>query len=432
MKTDKSGELFERAKKSMAGGLSSFARTQEPVPLFFEKAEGARLYDVDGNVYIDYIQGLGPTIFGHAPAFLREAAVEGLRRGQIFGGQHEAEIRVSRTMTEVIPCAELVRFASTGTEAVQAALLVARGATGRTKFIKFEGHYHGWMDSVSYIPNLNAPEAAPDEVLAPVVSSAGLAPSTAENIFLLPWNNLDVVKRTVDEHGDEIAAIITEPILCNTNCIIPRPGFLEGLRELCSERGIVLIFDEVITGFRVALGGAQEYLGITPDLATFAKAIAGGFPISMIAGKRELMIVVEDSTVQLGGTMNSNFQSIYAVEAELKKLMENDGAVYKQLYATSARLMDRLRDLASKHNHPALVQGPGPVFHLSFTQAQEITDYRSHTRDVNHVKYAEFYRGMMERGVRPGARGRFYISTAHTDQDIDETLAAADEVMAAL
>ena len=360
MKLDKSREMFERSKRSLAGGLSSWVRSKEPVPLFFKSGKGSKLIDVDGNEYIDYILGQGPDIFGHAPDFLREAVIDGMRRGQMFGGQHEAEIRVSELMQRVVPCADLVRFSSSGTEAVQSALMLARGHTGRDKIIKFEGHYHGWMDNINYQPNPDAPQAAPDEVLPPVPMSAGVAPSMADSIILVPWNDIDVLRRTVDEHAGEIAAIITEAIMCNSNVIFPKPGYLEGLRSLCDERGIVLIFDEVITGFRVSLGGAQELLGVTPDIATFAKAMAGGFPVSMIAGRREIMSQLEDSTVWHGGTANGNFQAMYAVEAELQELMADDGAVYKQLYATSNRLMEGLRALAQKHEQPLLIQGPAP------------------------------------------------------------------------
>ena len=432
MKLDKSREMFERSKKSLAGGTSSWVRTTEPAPLFFKRGKGSHLYDVDGNEHIDYILGQGPNIFGHAPDFLREAVVRGMQLGQVFGGQHPAEIRVSETIQKVVPCAELVRYAATGTEAVQAALLLAHAYTGRPRFIKFEGQYHGWMDSVNYIPNPSAHLAGAEEVLPPVPMSAGTAPSTADEIIVLPWNDIEVLTKALDRHGEEVAAIITEPIMCNTNCIFPKPGYLEDMRRLCDERGIVLIFDEVITGFRVALGGAQELLGVTPDLATFAKAMAGGFPVSMIAGKREIMALMEDSTVQHGGTTNSNFMAIYAVEAELTKLLEDDGAVYKHLYKTGGRLMEGLKELAMKHEHPMLIQGPGPTFFVSFTDAAEITDYRSHKRNVDQDKYQAFHRGMRDRGVRLNTSGQWYVSTAHAEEDIERTLAAADEVMASM
>ena len=432
MKLEKSREMFERSKRSLVGGVSSWIRGKEPVPLFFKSGKGSKLYDVDGNEYIDYILGQGPAIFGHAPDFLREAVIEGMRKGQMFGGQHEAEIRVSETMQKIVPCADLVRFSTSGTEAVQSVLMLARGYTGRTKVIKFEGHYHGWMDNINYQPNPAALDAEPDEVLAPVVFSAGVAPSTSDSLFVLPWNNIDVLRRTVDEHPDEIAAIITEPIMCNSNVIFPKPGYLEEMRSLCDERGIVLIFDEVITGFRVALGGAQELLGVTPDLATFAKAMAGGFPVSMIAGRREIMSRLEDSSVWHGGTANGNFQAMYAVEAELEKLMEDDGAVYKQLYEMSTRLMEGLRALAQKHEHPMLIQGPGPSFYLTFTEAEEITDYRSNAKNEDESKYGRFREAMLERGVRLNVAGQWYVSTAHTAEDVEKTLASADEAMASL
>ena len=288
------------------------------------------------------------------------------------------------------------------------------------------------MDNINFQPNPAAPDAGPDEVLAPVAMSAGVAPSAADYVLVLPWNNIDVLRGALDEHPDEIAAIITEPIMCNSNVIFPVPGYLEEMRSLCDERGIVLIFDEVITGFRVALGGAQELLGVTPDLATFAKAMAGGFPVSMIAGRREIMSRLEDSSVWHGGTANGNFQAMYAVEAELEKLVENDGAVYKQLYETSTRLMEGLRALAQKHEHPMLIQGPGPSFYLTFTEAEEITDYRSNAKNEDESKYGRFRDAMLERGVRLNVAGQWYVSTAHTDEDVEKTLAAADEAMASL
>ena len=433
MKFDKSRELYEQSKKSLAGGVSSQGRMDEkPFPLFFERAEGPYLYDVDGNQYVDYWMGAGPTIFGHAPEFLVEAVSENMRRGQIFAGQHELEVTVSELVQQIVPCAELVRYSSSGTEVVQAALRVARAYTGRNKFIKFEGHYHGWMDNINYsvAPPLDAAGAydAPD----PVRQSEGMAPGLADDIIILPWNNIDILRQTLDRQGDEVAAIITEPIMCNTNCILPKPGYLEEMRRLCDEHGVVLIFDEVINGFRVALGGGQELTGVTPDVATFAKAIAGGFPLSMLAGKREIMSLFEDGTVMHSGTLNSNVMSMAAAEVSLKKLMEDDGAAYRHMYAIGRRLMDGLREIAQKHEHPVIIQGPGPAFGLTFTDADEITDYRSYTENADHDKAEKFRQGMLEHGVRIMARGLLYVSTSHTEEEIDRTLAAADEVMSTL
>ena len=435
LKFDKSRELFELAKESHAGGVSSISRSSEvPFPLFFERGEGSKLYDVDGNELIDYVCGFGPGVFGHSPQFLVDAVTRGMRDGLTFAGQHRREIEVSQMIQRLVPCADLVRYSSSGTEAVQAAVKLARGYTGRDKVIKFEGHYHGWMDNVHYSLAPPLDEAGPDDAPIPVPISAGVSRATAREIIVLPWNNIEVLRKTLDREGRDVAAIIMEPIMFNTNCIFPKPGYLEEVRRLCDEHGIVLIFDEVITGFRLALGGAQELLGVTPDLATFAKAAAGGLPLSVLAGKREMMALVADGTVHHGGTINSNMLSMAAAEAALEKLVENDGAVHKQLYAMGNRLMEGLRQLARKHEQPMLIHGPGPAFNVSFTDAEEdeITDYRSHIRNVDLKKYERFRIGMLERGVRLIARGLWYVSTAHTEDDIAKTLAAADEVLASL
>lgn len=433
MKFDKSRELYERAKKSLAGGVSSQVRINEkPVPLFFERGKGCRLYDVDGNEYIDYVMAMGPTIFGHSPDFLVEAVAREMQKGQMFGAQHPLEIKVSETVQKVVPCAGLVRYSSSGTEAVQAALRLARAYTGRNKFIKFEGHYHGWMDSVLYstFPSLEA--AGPYDAPTPVPLSAGQSKGTAQEVIVLPWNDLEVVRKAVERHGDDIAAIIMEAILCNTNCAMPRPGYLEGVRRLCDERGIVFIIDEVITGFRVALGGAQQYLGITPDMATYAKAMAGGFPLSMVAGKREIMRTLEDSTAFHAGTVNSNVMVMAAAEASIAKLMEGNGAAYKHMYLMGNKLMEGLRRLAQRHEEDVLVQGVGPVFHMAFTRQKEQWDYRSTKSGSDAARYARFRQAMLERGVRLIPSGRWFLSTAHTEKDIDKTLAAADQAMASL
>ena len=321
MRLDRSHELYERSRRSLAGGVSSNARLSErPVPLFFDRGKGSRLYDVDGNEYIDYVLGQGPDIFGHSPEFLVEAVTTGMKRGQVFAGQHELEIQVSEAVQETVPSAELVRFASSGTEVVQAELRVARAYTGRARFIKFEGQYHGWMDSVSYSTTPEVEQVGPYEAAVPVPMSAGMTPGSRDDIIVLPWNDVDVLRRAMERHHRDLAAVITEPVMCNTNCIMPRTGYLEEMRRLCDRYGVVLIFDEVITGFRLGPGGAQQLLDVTPDLSTFAKAMAGGFPVSMLAGKRDMMGLIGDGTVLHGGTVNSNVMSMAAADAVLGKL----------------------------------------------------------------------------------------------------------------
>ena len=376
--------------------------------------------------------GQGPDIFGHSPEFLVEAVTTGMKRGQVFAGQHELEIQVSEAVQETVPSAELVRFASSGTEVVQAALCVARAYTDRTRFIKFEGQYHGWMDSVSYSTTPEVEQVGPYEAAVAVPMSAGMTPGSRDGIIVLPWNDVDVLRRAMERHHRDLAAVITEPVMCNTNCIMPRTGYLEEMRRLCDRYGVVLIFDEVITGFRLGLGGAQQLLDVTPDLSTFAKAMAGGFPVSMLAGKRDMMGLIGDGTVLHGGTVNSNVMSMAAANAVLGKLKENDGAVHKLLYSTGVALMEGLREKADRHEVEMLIQGPGPMFCVAFTESTEITDFRSHKQNTDPSKYAAFTEGMLERGVRLMGRGIWFVSTAHTDEDVEQTIAAADETLASL
>ncbi len=433
VKFDRSREMYEESLNLQPGGVHSSARLGEmPVPLYFDRAKGSKLIDVDGNEFIDYVLGMGPAIFGHAPDFLVDAVSEAMGTGLLFAGQQEIEVEIGRMVTEIVPCAEMIRFASSGTEVDEVVIRLARAYTGRQKFIRFEGHYHGWSDVHDWSVHPSLEEAGPDHAPVAVPEAAGMSPSAGEDIIVLPWNDLDILRKTVERQRDEIAAIIQEPIVCSTNTIVPKPGYLEGMRRLCDDHGIVMIFDEVVTGFRVAAGGAQELLGVTPDLATYAKAMSGGFPVAMMAGKREIMSLLGDGTVHHGGALNSNRVNMAAVLASLRKFTENDNAMYKPLYATGNKLMERLRRLGDKHEQPILVQGPGPVFTLAFTDAKEITDYRSHVRNADEKKYERFQQGMLERGVRLFPRGFWFVSTAHTDEDVERTLAAADEVLASL
>ncbi|MDP6453075.1 MAG: aspartate aminotransferase family protein [SAR202 cluster bacterium] len=433
MSFEKSKQLHERSAQSLAGGVSSNIRLGEkPTPLFFERGEGAHLTDVDGNDYVDYMLGQGPDIFGHSPRFAIDAVTEAMQRGITYAGQHETEIRVSEMVQAAIPGAELVRYASSGTEVVQVVLRLARAYTGRNKFVKFEGHYHGWADSTSYSTMASLDQMGPSDNPTAVPMSLGIESSTADDLIVLPWNDLDAVRRIAEEQGPEIAAIITEPIMCNANCIMPKPGYLEGLRRVCDEHGIVLIFDEVITGFRVSLGGAQELFGVTPDLSTYAKAMAGGFPLAMFAGKREIMSLVADASVLHGGTVNGNNISMAAAEACLLRLQDSEVGALDKLKESGRTLMQGLEELTRKHEIPALFQGPGPVFHMSFTDANEINDYREHAVSVDQETYARFCEGMLERGIRLIGRGVWFTSTEHTEEDIARTLKAADETLAEL
>ncbi|MBI1779121.1 MAG: aspartate aminotransferase family protein [Proteobacteria bacterium] len=428
----KSVALHERARKVMAGGVSSGFRAQgKPVPLFFERGQGAVLTDVDGNTYIDYVLGLGPAILGHAPKRVLERVASTLAEGQVYAAQNLHELKLAERLTKLIPAAEMVRFASSGTEAVQAALRLARAYTGRAKIVKFEGHYHGWLDNIaiSVKPALNA--AGPASQPVPVPESAGQPESAFAEVIVLPWNDLAMVKKTMEERCGEIAGVIMEPILCNTSVVTPRAGYLEGVRALTQRHGSLLIFDEVITGFRVGLGGAQKRLGITPDLATFAKAVAAGFPLSCLVGRAEIMERLFTHGVLHGGTYNANVVSTSAALAALDELEADDGAVYAAMEKKGARLMEGLKQLARKHGLPLLVQGLGAVFNTAFTDQPAISDYRSAAR-ADAALLTRFVDLLQEEGVRITTRGTWFLSTAHTDQQIEASIAATDKALAKL
>ncbi|MGA0275427.1 MAG: aspartate aminotransferase family protein [Dehalococcoidia bacterium] len=432
MNHDKSHQLYERALQSVAGGVHSQIRVNEPgdVPLFFTHAKGSKMWDADGNEYIDYIQGMGPNLFGHAPDFINEEVAEDMKNGYVFAAQFERELEVAEMLLEMIPMPDAtVRMASSGTEIDQLLFRTMRGYTGRPKILKFEGHYHGWMDSVNWSVHPPLDKAGPEDAPVPVGESEGMDESVADGLVICQWNDLELVEKAFADHQGEIAGVITEPILANTNCIVPKPGFMEGLKKLCEENGALLAFDEVITGFRVASGGAQEVLGVIPDLATYAKAMAGGFPISMLVGRREIMNIIGDGTVYHGGSFNSNVMSIAATHASLKYIREQGDSFYRDLNAKGIRLMEGLQEVAKSLESDLHVQGLGSVFAISFTTKDEITNWRDHARNCDDEKYARFASEMLKEGVRLSSNGRTHLSSAHTDEDIEKTIAAAEKVL---
>lgn len=435
MNFDKSQQLFEKAKKLVAGGVSSQIRVNEPapVPLFFTHAQGSRMWDVDGNEYIDYIQGMGPNLFGHAPEFINKQVEEDMRKGYVFAAQFERELEVAEMALDMIPLQDAtVRFASSGTEIDQLVIRLMRGYTGRPKYLKFEGHYHGWMDSVNYSIHPPLDKAGDADSPNVVGESQGMDPGTADGVVVCEWNDAEALERAFAQHPNEIAGVIMEPILANTNCIMPKPGYMEDVKRICQQNGALLCFDEVITGFRVAPGGAQEYLGITPDLATYAKSMAGGFPVAMLAGRNEIMEILGNGTVYHGGSFNSNVMSIAAAYASLKHIAEAGQAFYTELNGRGLHLMDGLREVAAETESKLHVQGVGSVFSISFTTKPEIVNWRDHARNCDDAMYAKFARAMLEYGVRLSSNGRIHMSSAHTDEDVQQTVAAARNVLRTL
>ncbi len=420
--------LFERAKRVLAGGVSSeFRKFNAPHPLFYTHAKGSHIVDADENEYLDFTLSQGPLILGHSHPEVLESVAQASQEGQLFAGQHMLELELAEKMQQLIPCAELVRFSLSGSEADHAALRVARAVTGRPKFLRFEGHYHGWLDNVAWNVAASSLEALGDRGDPNLIPwTQGLPPEVSSEFIVLPWNDLALVEKTLAMRADEIAAIITEPVMCNAGCIPPRPGFLEGLRELCDRYGIALIFDEVITGFRLGISGAQGYFGITPDLAVFAKAMANGYPISALVGKQKWMQPVAEGKVIHAGTMNAGNPTIAAALKTIE-ILERD-QVHERLFELGQRLMTGLRAAAAEAGQNLLVQGMGPMVNTSFTTLPAVYEYRD-TLSFDRAKLGQFIRGMQDRGVRVIGRGLWYLSGVHTEAEIDQAVATAREVL---
>ncbi len=428
---EQSSRMLERSQRSLAGGVSSNVRAgKQPPPLFFARGRGSKIYDVDGNEYIDYALGQGPLILGHSHPSLLQAVQKALEEGQLYAGQHELEITLSEKLQQVIPYAELVRYGNSGSEIVQAALRVARAYTGREKVVKFEGHYHGWFDNVLISVHPPLDSAGPRDAPSAVPGSEGQVKSALGDAIVLPWNDLAVFEKALSEHRGEIAAVIMEPIMCNTGCILPKEGYLEGVRAACDREGIVLIFDEIITGFRLGLSGAQGYFGVTPDLATFGKAMAGGFPIGALVGKRDLMELIASNRVNHSGTFNSNLMVMAAAVATLS-VLDNDG-VYDRLYSLGRRLMEGIRGLMAEAGITARIEGTGPMFHLAFGDGQPFHDYRTFVEHTDAGKFHRFATLLLDEGVRAIPRGMWYLSTAHTEDDVALTLQAVESALSKL
>lgn len=423
-----SARLLERAKKVLAGGVSSeFRKYNHPHALFYTHGKGSMVYDVDGNEYLDFTLSQGPLILGHSHPEVLKAIADYSQKGQLYAGQHIKEIELAEKINSVVPSAELMRFCLDGSTAVQTAFRIARAKTGKPKFLRFEGHYHGWLDNVCW-GNAAPSLASMGEREHPVANpwTKGLPAESKDESMLLPWNDLALLEKTVEKHHHEIAAIITEPVMCNSNCIEPEAGFLQGLRKLCDRYQIALIFDEVITGFRLSLGGAQKYYGITPDMSVFAKAMASGYPISAVVGKREWMHLLEDGTVIHAGTMNSGNATVAAALSTIHVLEREEP--YSRMFQLGQKFMDGLKTAAKNAGQNLHVQGPGPMFCISFTDQDKIRDYRD-TFDCDKAKLSRFISAMHDRHIRIIGRGLVYISAVHTIDDINKALAVADEVL---
>ena len=433
--TTRSEAAYKAAEQVIAGGVNSGARGPDagwaPSPPVVARGEGARLWDVDGNEYIDHLLALGPMIHGHAHPRMTEAVTAAIRDlSTMYALPYELEAEAARAIVDAVPSVELVRFSNSGTEAVLHATRIARAATGRTVVIRFEGQYHGWADQLEWSHHPDLAKAGPVDHPNALPGSLGIPEAFGSALAVMPWNDAEVIEAFMAERGDEVAAILTEPIMGNTGVIPPQPGYLEKLRELADRYGSVLIFDEVITGFRVALGGGQAKYGVTPDLTTMAKALGGGFPVSAVGGKRSLMESVADGSVLHAGTYNASTLATAAVVASLGILGE-PGA-YDRLYAVSERLQKGIGSILTDAGVAVQVQGVGPMFQTWFSETP-VTNYREAAPHLNSPRYATLVRALLERGVmvHPSNIELWFVSTVHTDEHVDRVLEIYADAVAA-
>ena len=426
---EQSRRLLDSSRKVIPGGVNSNVRMgEQPHPIFFESAEGPYLFDADGNRLIDYVMGQGPMLLGHRPGFVLEAVEHQLSRGILYGGQHELEVEVARLVTRMVPSAEMVRFNMTGTEAVQAALRIARAATGRHMVVKFEGHYHGWADSVLFNVGSGSEPMAEGPGLATVPESAGMAPEAGSSLIVAPWNDAGALGEVLASVGDSVAAVIMEPVMANSGVVEPAPGYLEAVRDLCDRHGIVLIFDEVITGFRAGQGGAQGRYGVTPDLTTMGKALGSGFPVGCVAGKREIMEIVSTGAVTHAGTFNASPISMAAARVALEHLYLGGSEFYDTLEEHGRRLMQGLRGVIEDRGAPCLVQGLPTIFNLMFTEMAGVRDHRE-VLLTDKARRTAFLSHLAAAGVRISGLGNLFLSSAHTEDVIDSTVERFDQAL---
>lgn len=423
-----SDNLFREAQHWIPGGVNSPVRAFRGVggnPLFFARAEGAHLYDEDGRRYIDYIGSWGPMILGHSHPAILEALRRQLQQGLGYGAPTRVEVDMARRVCELVPSVEMVRMVNSGTEATMSAIRLARGFTGRDKIVKFEGCYHGHSDSLLV-------KAGSGALTLGVPSSPGVPASLAEHTLTLPFNDLEAVETLFRQQGNEIAAIIVEPVAGNMNMITPRPGFLEGLRRCCDAYGSVLIFDEVMSGFRVALGGAQAIYGVLPDLTTLGKVIGGGLPVGAFGGRRDIMQMIAPlGPVYQAGTLSGNPLAMAAGLEMLHRISEP--GFFEALEQRTSRLVEGLQQVAVQAGVPLFGRCLGGMFGIFFTKEASIDSFEQVLRcDVE--RFRRFFHGMLREGVylAPSAYEAGFVSAAHSDEDIAFTLDAARRVLSQL
>lgn len=420
--------LFSRAQSFIPGGVNSPVRAFKGVggtPVFIQKAQGAYIYDTDGKQYVDYVGSWGPMILGHNHPSILNAVLKAAENGLSFGAPTPSEIDLAELVCNIIPSIEMVRMVSSGTEATMTAIRLARGYTCRDKILKFEGCYHGHSDSLLV-------KAGSGALTLGQPSSPGVPEDFAKYTLTAEYNNLDSVKALFEQYPDSISCVIIEPVAGNMNCVPPKSGFLQGIRELCDKYGALFIIDEVMTGFRVALAGAQSYYNVTPDLTTLGKVIGGGMPVGAVGGKKAIMeYLAPTGPVYQAGTLSGNPIAMAAGLACLNELKKTGNE--QQLAIKTEKLCLGLKSLAEKHHVPFVVNYVGGMFGIFFTEQQEITSY-AEVMKCDTEKFKIFFHKMLEQGVylAPSAFEAGFMSLAHTDEDIERTLSAADIAFSAI
>ena len=434
--TMQSRELYQRSLGHLIEGGSSPSRgpaNYGNYPIYIQSGRGSRIWDADGNEYVDWMMGYGVVPLGHAHPEVTRAVAEAAASGAHFAAASEIEIEVAEQIGQLVLSAERIRFANTGTEAVMAALRLARGYTGRPKILKFEGHYHGWWDDVlvSSHPMPAFALGLPSDPVK-IADSSGLNCRALEDTIVVPWNDLPALERAISNHPGQIAAIVSEGVMTNMGLIPPKPGYLKAMEELARRHGILFVLDETVTGFRLAPGGCQQRFGLAPDISTFGKALGSGLPVAAIAGRAEIMSAFGWGGVLHYGTQNSSRIGLHAARANLAQLMARDGESFRVAERIAASLADGLGKLFHRMGVAAIVQSEGPLFQVMFTSQPAIASYREYCQHVDQRRYRAFAHGMIEHGIymTPAPTLHGSATMAHTDEDVELTLEAAEQVLA--
>lgn len=431
-----SQSLFDRGLKVLVEGVSSASRgpaTFGGAPRYMSHGQGARLFDVDGRDYIDWMMAFGALPLGHAHPAVVETITREAARGTHFATALEVEVEVAEMLVDLLPHVDKVRFANTGTEACMAAFRLARGHTGRRKIIKFEGHYHGWWDAVLLNTNPMPPAALghPNSPIR-ICDSSGIPEEAQKDTIVVRWNDFGALEAAMKLHGDDAACVVTEGVMANMGVIAPRPGYLNRMQELCRQHGALFYLDETVTGFRLGPGGAAELYGLTPDLVTYGKALGGGLPMALIGGRADVMAGLEWGKVLHFGTHNAGRLALHVTKTMLTEMLKDDRAGFRKLKDLGESMAEAIRAVAAKSNRHAIrVQGVTSMFQVFFTEADEIADYRDFCAYVDRAKFRDFALRLMDKGIymNPSATLHSLSSVVHTGDDIATTARAMAEVL---